>query len=119
MITPVLRATVIMEIEQLNSNILSALLDDPQYKSHLAEPTLHWSVTPDGFLCHHDLIYIPDTNDLWLCILRYKHKHILSGHPGQTKTIDLICCDYTWPGLREFVKKYIQSCTTCMRAKPK
>ena len=25
---------------------------------------------------------------------------------------------YTWPGLCEFVKKYIKSCTTCMRSKP-
>ena len=58
MITPVLRATVIMDIEQLNYNILSTLPDDPQYKSHLAEPTPHWSVTPDGFLRHHDLILL-------------------------------------------------------------
>jgi hypothetical protein len=54
-----------------------------------------------------------------LRVLRYKHDHILSGHPGQNKTIDLIRCDYTWPGLHEFVKKYVQLCTTCMRAKPK
>ena len=39
-------------------------------------------------------------------------------NPGQNKTIDLIWCDYTWPGLREFVKKYVKSCTTCMRSKP-
>ena len=77
MITPVLQATVIMDIEQLNSDILSALLDNPQYKSHLAEPTPHWSITPDGFLHHHDLIYIPDTKDLQLRILHYKHDHIL------------------------------------------
>ena len=98
-----------MNIEQINSDILSALPDDPQYKSHLAEPTPHWSITPDGFLHHHDLIYIPDTKDLQLRILHYKHDHILSGHPGQTKTIDLIHRDYTWPGLREFIKKSMVS----------
>ena len=42
MITPVLRVTIIMDIEQLNSDILYAHLDVPQYKSNLAEPTLHW-----------------------------------------------------------------------------
>ena len=62
--------------------------------------------------------YIPDSNDLQLCVLRYKHDHILSGHPGQNKTIELIRRDYTWPSLWEFVKKYVKSCTTCMRAKP-
>ena len=115
---PVLRATVIMDQEQLNSDILSALPDDPLFIAHNKEPQPRWSVTPDGFLRHDNLIYIPDTNDLRLRVLRYKHDHILSGHPGQTKTVDLIRRDYTWPGLREFVKKYVKSCTTCMRAKP-
>ena len=87
MIKPVLRATIIMDIEQLNSDILSALPDDPQYKSHLAEPTPHWSITPDGFLCHHDLIYVPDTNDIQLRILCYKHNHILSGQPDRQRPL--------------------------------
>lgn len=118
LLTPVLRATVIMDQEKLNSDILSALPDDPLYVTHLKDPQTRWSVTPDGFLRYDNLIYIPDSDDLRLRILRYKHDHILSGHPGQTKTIDLVRRDYTWPGLREFVKKYVKSCTTCMRAKP-
>ena len=116
LLNPVLRATVIMDQEQLNSDILSALPDDPLYIAHLKESKPHWSVTPDGFLCHDSLIYIPDSNDLQLQVLRYKHDHILSGHPSQNKTVDLISCNYT--GLCEFVKKYCKSCTTCMRAKP-
>ena len=114
----VLQASLIMDQEQLNLDVLSALLDDPIYIAHQKEPKPCWSVTPDGFLCHNDLIYIPDSNNLQLCVLHYKHDHILSWHSGQNKTIELICRDYTWPGLQEFVKKYIKSCTTCMRAKP-
>src|ERR1700761_5526720 len=75
-------------------------------------------MTSDGFLRHHDLIYVPDSHDLRLRILHHKHDHILSGHPGQNKTVKLIRRDYTWPGLREFVKKYCKSCTVCMRTKP-
>ena len=116
LLDPVLRATVIMDQEQLNTDILSALPDDPLYIAYQKEPLPRWSVDTDGFLRHDNLIYIyiPDTNDLCLRILRYKHDHILSGHPGQNKTIDLIRREYTWPGLCEFVKKYVQSCTTCM-----
>ena len=119
LLNPVLRATVIMDQEQLNTDILSALPTDPLYIAYQKEQLPRWSVDTDGFLRHDNLIYIPDTNDLRLRVLRYKHNHILSGHPGQNKTIDLIRREYTWPGLREFVKKYVQSCTTCMRAKPK
>ena len=115
---PVLHATIIMDQEQLNTDILLALPTDPLYTAQLKDPKPRWSITPDGFLRHDNLIYIPDTNDLRLRVLRYKHDHILSGHPGQNKTVDLIRRDYTWPGLREFVKKYCKSCTTCMRSKP-
>ena len=118
LMTPVLRATVIMDQEQLNSDILAALPDDPLFLAHQTEPKPRWSVTPDGFFHHDNLIYIPNSNDLWLQVLHYKHDHILSGHPGQNKTVDLIRCEYNWPGLREFIKKYCKSCTTCMQAKP-
>ena len=119
LLDPVLRATVVMDQEQLNSDILAALPDDPFFIAHQKEPQSRWSVTTDGFFRHDDLIYVPDTNDLRLRVLRYKHDHILSGHPGQNKTLNLIRRDYTWPGVQEFVKKYVKSCTTCMRAKPK
>ena len=114
LLNPVLRAMVIMDQEQLNSDILSTLPDNPLYIAHLKEPKPRWSVTPDGFLHHDSLIYIPDSNDLRLRVLCYKHDHILSRHPGQNKTVDLIHHNYTWPGLCEFVKKYCKSCTTCM-----
>ena len=66
LLNPVLRATVIMDQEQLNLDILSALPDNPLYIAHLKEPKPCWSVTPDGFLCHDSLIYIPNSNNLRL-----------------------------------------------------
>ena len=67
---------------------------------------------------NYNLIYVPDSSNLRLHVLHYKHDHILAGHPGQNKTVELIQREYTWPGLRDFVKKYCNSCTVCMRAKP-
>ena len=99
LLEPVLQASVIMDQEQLNSDVLSALPDDPIFIAYQKEPKPRWSVSPDGFLQHDNLIYIPDSNDLRLCVLRYKHDHILSRHPGQNKTIELIRRDYTWPSL--------------------
>ena len=37
--------------------------------------------------------------------------------PGQNRTLELIRCEDTWPGLRTFVKDYISSCMTCAHAK--
>ena len=63
LLVPVLCATIIMDQEQLNSDILSVLPNDPVYKAHLVEPRNRWSVTPNGFLRQDNLIYIPDSND--------------------------------------------------------
>ena len=74
-----------MDQEQLNSDILSALPDDPLYIAYLKEPKSHWSVTTNGFLHHDSLIYIPDSNNLQLRVLCYKHDHIPSRHPGRIR----------------------------------
>ena len=118
LITLTLHAAIIMDQEQLNKNILQALPTDPTCISFLENARPHWSISSGGFLQHDDLIYIPDSDKLWLKVLHYKHDHILSGHPGQNKTASLILWDYTWPGLWEYVKNYCKSCTTCMHAKP-
>ena len=56
--------------------------------------------------------------NLWLKVLQQNHDHPVAGHFGQNWTIDLIRCSYVWPELRNSVKSYIKSCTTCMRSKP-
>ena len=45
------------------------------------------------------------------------HDHILLGHPGQNKTKKLVRREYTWPELRTFVRKYVESCVLCKRNK--
>ena len=67
----------------------------------------------NGFLHLDGCIHIPEANDLHLHVLQYKHDHPLSGHFSQSCTLELVCHDYTWPGIR----KYVKSCTTCARAK--
>jgi len=115
---PVLRAVAIMDVETLHSDILSALPSDPIAQVHLADPLdSRWSTDEAGFLRLDGHIYIPDLDDLCLRVLQYRHDHPLAGHFGQNRTLELIRCEYTWPGLRTFVKDYVWSCTSCARAK--
>ena len=87
---PVLCATVIMDQEQLYCDILQSLPSNFLFIFHSSNPKPHWSITPDSFLYHKSFTYVPDSSNLHLCILRYRHDHILSGHPGQNKTVSLI-----------------------------
>ena len=116
---PILRSVTIMDTEQILIDILEALPSDVSASALLGAPELppRWSRDFAGFLRHDQKIYVPDSGDLRLRILRNKHDHILSGHYGFNKTLELVRRDYSWPGLRDFVKDYCKSCTTCKRSK--
>jgi Integrase zinc binding domain len=45
------------------------------------------------------------------------HDHHLVGHPGISKTLDLLIQDYWWPTVKEFVTNYIKGCATCQSNK--
>ena len=114
---PTLRAGVIIDYDLLHKDILAALPSDPIASQHLSSPQGRWSVDSDGFLRLDDRIYVPDSNNLRLRVLQYKHDHMLSGHYGQNKTLDLVRREYTWPEVCTFVKDFCKSCVTCMRSK--
>jgi hypothetical protein len=107
-----------MDIPKLHSDIKSALISNPTISSHLeSPPEPRWSVDSKGLLQLDERIYILDIDDLCLRVLQNKHDHPISGHFGQNKTIKLICQEYVWPGLRDFVKSFCKSCTNCLRSK--
>jgi len=115
---PVLCTAVLMDVEQLHKDILSTLPNDPTRSVCMSDPPDNrWTVDDSGFLCCDNHIYIPESNDLRLRILRNTHDHPLSGHFSQNRTLELIQREYTWPGICTYVKDYVKSCTTCTQAK--
>ncbi|KAI5474168.1 hypothetical protein MNV49_007998, partial [Pseudohyphozyma bogoriensis] len=62
-------------------------------------------------------IVIPESDDLKLEILRSRHDHPTAGHPGVTKTLQLVRRDFYWRGVRKYVEDYVSGCTTCARTK--
>src|SRR5262245_55394738 len=122
MALPTLRAAVVMDIDKLHSDIKNALLKDNTSVSRVQSLTSgnsdpRWSIDDNGLLRHDNRIWVPDLDDLRLRILQYKHDHIISGHFGQNKTIELIRREYVWPKLRTFVKDFCKTCVTCLRSK--
>ena len=107
-----------MDVKRLHADILTNLSTDLIAKAHLSvSSNPRWSTDEAGYLRLDGRMYIPEANDLRLCVLKYKHDHPLSGHFGQNRTLELIRCEYTWPGIRTYVKDYIKSCTACAQAK--
>ena len=89
--TPILRSAIIMDVEQLHNTIQESYSLDPvtaAQSPHTSDPK--WTIDGSGLLRRNDRIYVPDANDLQLKVLQYKHDHILSGHLGQNKTLQLV-----------------------------
>ena len=45
------------------------------------------------------------------------HDHETAGHPGELETYNSVRQHYWWPGMRTFVKKYVQGCGICQQFK--
>src|SRR5258705_1561513 len=71
----------------------------------------------EGHLLFHEQKYVPNKGTLWLHTICDHHEHPTAGHFRETKTTELICHNYHWPGLRCMVGDYIRSCTSCARTK--
>src|SRR5882672_2933484 len=77
-----------------------------------------WSLSQDGdFLHYKGQLYVPDHQATRLDVLRSCHDHCLTGHPGITKTIKNIRCQFYWPKMVAFVTDYIHSCSVCCCSK--
>lgn len=122
----VLRATVVMDVEQLHADIKSHIIDDPAgvagtLAASSGQPS-RWTIDPTGMLRYDERIWVPTVTGnapeaLRVRVLQHMHDHILAGHFGQNRTLALIRREYTWPELRTFVRKYCKSCIICKRNK--
>jgi len=118
-LTPLtLRAATILDQNQLHSDILATLPSDSSISTHLSHQEGRWSKDDAGFLRFDDRMYVPDNANLRLRVLQYHHDHVLAGHLGQNKTLELIRRHYIWPTICNDVQKFCKSCITCMRSKP-
>lgn len=76
-----------------------------------------WSTA--GFLLFNGRIYVPEHHDLRSRLLYMRHTSLMAGHPGGTKTRELVERDYIWPGLASDARKFVDGCATCLRSKPR
>ena len=100
-------------------NAQQADSDLEEHFDHVDDPeaTYKPSLRQDKVLLLNDRIAVPSDDAIKLRILRQKHDHPTAGHPGRTKTMQLIARDYHWPGAKKDVADYIDSCVRCAKNK--
>jgi len=48
-------------------------------------------------------------------VVSLAHDTLLSGHSGSTKTLNKVLQEFYWPGINNFVLRYVSSCDLCRR----
>jgi hypothetical protein len=99
MLPVALRETITMDIKELQKDILAAYVTDPAVQSFRADSNNSkyscWSVDNMGFIQIDQWILVPESGDLWLCVLQSFHDHPVSRHFGVNKTLSVIQWEYT------------------------
>ena len=72
---------------------------------------------PDSLLFLDNRIYVLSAGNLHIHVLQYNHDHIFARHYGQNKTLELVCCRYSWSSLYADIQQFCKSYVTCMQSK--
>ena len=49
-------------------------------------------------------LYVPESNLLQMEVIQKHHNSLIARHPGYEKTLDLLQCNYYWPGMATQLK---------------
>ena len=94
---------------------LQADANTSTFEKHSSDPC--WSFK-DGLTCWYNRIVVPDLPLLRERIIKENHDSVFAGHPGRTKTLELIQRDFWWPSVSKDCFKYVDGCSTCQCTKP-
>ena len=99
-------SVVVKPNEKLHQKIMQGMKNDVEFSvaetlerlkgdapNTLKKGLKEWE-SQDGLLLHCGRIYIPDAKGLRQEIVRLHHDHIATGHPGQSKTLELVSRNY-------------------------
>ena len=77
------------------------------------EEDLLWHINADSVLCHESKIYVLPAGGAQGSILQSHHDNPLAGHFSHKRTLELIWCQYYWPGIAKDTHSYVTSCDMC------
>jgi Integrase zinc binding domain/RNase H-like domain found in reverse transcriptase len=107
-----IHASTVSALEQL---VLDAQLANPELL-HLWAAHFNLTESASAWFRGSALVVMED-NELRREVSSLYHDHRLAGHPGISKTLDLLTQDYWWPTVKDFVTSYVKGCATCQSSK--
>ena len=100
--------------DQMAANIMSGIRDGTLPRWKQMKDDWKWE---DDLLLYKGRVYVLPDEELRKEIVRRHHDLPVMGHPGQQKTAELVLRDYYWPGIRNYITKYVEGCAICQQNK--
>ena len=91
------------------------MLDEGQ--RHCRQISLAECSKIDNRLAYRGRLYVPDHDPLRLHLIKLHHDTPAAGHPGRSKTLELLKRTYHWPRMHQDVDRYVRNCHTCQRSR--
>ena len=76
----------------------------------------HWGKI-DELIYFKNQLYIPNDEELQIMIAKGCHDSQIAGHFGQEKRIEIVCRDFYWKGLTNWINHYVRTCDECQHNK--
>ena len=62
-------------------------------------------------------MFLLTPNKLWYDIVKAHHNASFTGHLSHWKITELVFQSYWWPGMGQYIAKYVRACDPCNRTK--
>jgi hypothetical protein len=103
------------ETDPLPTEVLEAL--DNNLSKH-PQISLAECSQDSGFLFYRNRLFVPDSDELKATLLQETHDNPSAGHPGRSKTYELLSRNFYWPNMTKYVDRWVKNCQTCRRITP-
>jgi hypothetical protein len=98
-------------------NLVRRILDAVRQGTSMREIMVAECLERDGQLYYQGWRYVPEDPELQLRLIKEYHDTPLAGHPGRSKTFDLLSRQYYWKTMRKQVDQYVRSCAECQKSR--
>jgi hypothetical protein len=63
-----------------------------------------------GLLFYRNRLFILDADELKATLLQETHDNLSAGHPGRSKTYELLSRNFYWPNMTKYVNRWVKNC---------
>jgi hypothetical protein len=104
-------------LEAANEYVQCMELVGKQQQGKMLQRVEHYKLETDGTLLYKNKVYVPNSEELKLMILKEMHKVPYVRHPDYQKMVEAVKSHYFWLGMKKDIIEYITRCLECQKVK--